>query len=292
MARDLRIEFKGALYHVVSRGNAGKPIFTSDEDREIFFRILKRVTSRYGFIIHAYCLMRNHYHLLIETPNANLSRGMQYLNGVYAQVFNRNNNHIGHLFHGRFKAILADKDRYLLELARYIVMNPVRAGIINDPASYRWSSYLATTGDRNPPDFLTVNFILSLFSIDVSTAQRMYKGFVLEGLHHEISFEIQTSVLLGDEIFILGMQNLLLEKKDIKEIPNKQKFIDKPKLEDIFQNIVDRDDRNRKIYRAVIIHGYTQKEVADFINLSYPTISLVIKAVENAIPHNHQRIKD
>ena len=133
MARPLRIEFEGALYHVTSRGNARQHIFLHDSDRKKFFDVLADVVERFQWICHAYCLMDNHYHLVIETPEANLSRGMRQLNGVYTQVFHRRHGRVGHLFQGRYKAILVEKESYLLELAKYVVLNPVRAGLVSYP---------------------------------------------------------------------------------------------------------------------------------------------------------------
>ena len=136
MARPLRLEFPGAVYHVTSRGNARAAIFLDDEDRPIFLGVLGAVVARFGWLCHAYCLMDNHYHLLLETPDPNLSRGMRQLNGVYTQRFNRRHGRVGHVLQGRFKAILVDRDGYLLELARYLVLNPVRAGRVKDPGRY------------------------------------------------------------------------------------------------------------------------------------------------------------
>jgi len=129
MARPLRIEYEGGLYHVTARGNAGADIYLEDSDRERFLEILGNSVERFRWICHAYCLMDSHYHLLVETPEPNLSRGMQYLNGVYTQWFNRQRRRYGHLFQGRFKSVVVEKESYLLELARYIVLNPVRAGL-------------------------------------------------------------------------------------------------------------------------------------------------------------------
>ena len=126
MARPLRLEFPGAVYHVSSRGNARQRIFFGDADRELFLDTLTQGIARYRWLCHAYCLMENHYHLLIETPRANLSLGMRQLNGIYTQTFNRRHHRVGHLFQGRFRAILVEKESYLLELCRYIVLNPVR----------------------------------------------------------------------------------------------------------------------------------------------------------------------
>ena len=157
MARPLRIEFSGAIYHVTSRGNARCAIYEDDEDRRAFLSALDRVMVRFHWICHAYCLMDNHYHLLIETPEGNLSQGMRQLNGVYTQGFNRRHNRVGHLFQGRFKAIVVDRDSYLLELCRYIVLNPVRAGEVSRPEEYRWSSYRATAGLSPGAGFLALS---------------------------------------------------------------------------------------------------------------------------------------
>ena len=148
MARPLRVEFPGALYHLTARGNARGAIFLDDEDRQGFLSVLGSVIDRFGWICHAYCLMGNHYHLMVETPSANLSKGARQLNGVYTQRFNRRHRRVGHLLQGRYKAILVERDSYLLELCRYIVLNPVRAGTVRRAGDYRWSSYRATAGVR------------------------------------------------------------------------------------------------------------------------------------------------
>ncbi len=146
MARPLRIEYEGAVYHVTSRGNARNKIFNDNRDREIFLSILSTVVVRYSWLCHSYCLMDNHYHIMIETPDANLSMGMRQLNGIYTQKYNKRHHKTGHIFEGRFKAILVQKDNYLLELCRYVVLNPVRAGVVGKPEDWRWSSYQATAG--------------------------------------------------------------------------------------------------------------------------------------------------
>ena len=141
MARPLRLEYAGALYHVTSRGDGREAIFLADGDRRLFLEVLAGVWSRFNWTVHAYCLMTNHYHVLVETPDANLSKGMRQLNGVYTQRFNRTYSRSGHVFQGRYKAILAQKEAYLLELARYVVLNPVRARMVRTTADWPWSSY-------------------------------------------------------------------------------------------------------------------------------------------------------
>ena len=133
MARPLRLEFEGALYHVTSRGDRREDIYETDADREAFLSLLGAVCDRYHWVCHAYCLMGNHYHLLIETPDANLSRGMRQLNGMYTRTFNIAHGRVGHVFQGRYKSIHVDADEYLMELARYVVLNPVRATMVARP---------------------------------------------------------------------------------------------------------------------------------------------------------------
>lgn len=211
MARPLRVEFPGALYHITSRGNAGQSIFLDDEDRLTFLDILAEVVERYRFRCYGYCLMDNHYHLLVETPEANLSRGMRQLNGVYTQAFNRRHKRSGHLFQGRYKAILVEKGAYLLELARYIVLNPVRVGLVRQPGRWRWSSYRATAGLEEVPPFLEVGWLLSQFDRDPERARRAYRRFVAQGKGVEIWGELKGGVILGGDAFVGKLKPLLRE---------------------------------------------------------------------------------
>ena len=164
MARPSRIEFAGALYHVTSRGDGREAIFLSDDDRRLFLDGLSAVVRDCNGAVHAYCLMDNHYHLLVETPDGNLSQGMRQLNGVYTQHFNRQQGRVGHVFQGRYQGILVQKEAYLLELARYVVLNSVRAGRVRSPAEWPWSSYRATAGLGDAPAWLCIDWLLSAFS--------------------------------------------------------------------------------------------------------------------------------
>jgi REP element-mobilizing transposase RayT len=157
MARPLRLEYEGAVYHVTSRGNAREAIFRVDPDRELFLEVLGATVERFGWVCYAYCLMTNHYHLLLETPEPNLSRGMRHLNGVYTQGFNRRHMRVGHVLQGRFKSIVVEKESHLLELARYVVLNPVRAKMVRSARDWPWSSYRATAGLGVAPPFLDVD---------------------------------------------------------------------------------------------------------------------------------------
>ena len=269
MARPLRLEFEGALYHITSRGN---------EKRDVFLEILAEVNRRYNWLCHAYCLMNNHYHLLIETPEGNLSRGMRQLNGVYTQRFNKKHQRIGHLFQGRYKAILIDKESHLLEVARYIVLNPVRAGMVDKPHEWRWSSFRATAFHKRPLPYLTVDWILDQFSQDRKTARREYIKFVMAGIGRvSIWEELKGQVLLGREEFIERFLPLLRGKEGQKEVPRQQRYLKRPGLGEIFLGVEDKKERDEKIIDAVYRYGYNQSEVAKHLGVHYSTISKILK---------------
>ena len=280
MARPLRIEYSGAVYHITSRGNARKKIYSDDEDRKNFFGVLETVLKKYNWLCHAYCLMDNHYHLLVETRDANLSIGMRQLNGVYTQFYNRRHRRPGHIFQGRYKAILVDKDNYLLELSRYVVLNPVRAKLVELPEHWKWSSYAATAGLKKVPDYLSVDWILGVFGTDRKTAQRQYRKFVKEGITRKSPWrELQGQILLGEDSFVERFKNLLGDKEAIKEIPRQQRYAGRLKLKEIFKrkNSGGKKGRNQGIYDAHINYGYTLKEIADYLGIHYTTVSKVIK---------------
>ena len=181
MARPVRLEYPGALWHVTVRGNERRHVFRAESDRLFFLDLLGRTVGLFRWRLHAYVLMGNHYHLLVETPEPTLSRGMRELNGVYTQAFNRRHRRSGHLFQGRFKSILVEKQPHLLELARYVVLNPVRARLVRSAGAWRWSSYRATAGLAPAPRWLEVEGTLDLFGGNRSLARASYRKFVGEG---------------------------------------------------------------------------------------------------------------
>ena len=282
MARPLRLEYEGAVYHITSRGNAREAIFLDDVDRSHFLEIFSDAVARHGLVCHAYCLMTNHYHLLIETPEANLSRGMHLLNGVYTQWFNHRHKRIGHLLQGRFKAILIEKESYLLELARYIVLNPVRAKMVRTVRDWPWSSYRATSGQSEIPKFLTIDWILAQFNQDRTQAVRAYRQFVREGRGVEVWGELRTGMFLGTDKFVKELKPLLAEKPIDPEIRIRERFAARPSLKNLFSDISDVTIRNERIYEAVQLHHYTLKEVGDFLGLHFSTISVITKRVSEA----------
>src|SRR6266511_4267743 len=179
MARPLRIEYPGAYYHITSRGNERKAIFRDDEDRVKFLELLGRAVEEFYIRLHGYVLMSNHYHILLETPNGNLNRALRYINGVYTQAFNRRHKRVGHLFQGRYKAILVDKDSYLLELSRYIHLNPWRVKRSMDTIKYPWCSLRSYFGARAAPAWLIVRDVMSQLG---SKGKRGYRQFVVDGI--------------------------------------------------------------------------------------------------------------
>lgn len=223
MARPLRIEYPGAYYHVISRGIGRESIFRSIRDREKFLEYLEIASDRFSIVIHTYCLMSNHYHLLMETPESNLSRSIQWLNVSYATYFNKKRKRSGHLFQGRFKAILIDADAYLKQLSRYIHLNPVRAKIVDSPGQYRWSSYTAFTGKQKPPIFLETDGLLSNFGKSKKEARKNYIDFVervnIKNLENPDS-HLTAGLILGDTDFINWVKDTFLsDRKDEKEKP-------------------------------------------------------------------------
>ncbi len=280
MARALRIEYAGAVYHVTSRGNEKKSIFLDNKDRILFLEILKEVTERFRWLCHAYCLMDNHYHLLIETPEGNLSKGMKHLNGKYTQAFNRKNERVGHLFQGRYKAVLIEKESHLLEVARYVVLNPVRAKVVENPSNWKWSSYNATAGFCKRPAYLTVDWVLSRFGKEEKTAQKRYREFINAGINKtDIWKDVKGKMVLGRADFVNKFKEFLKGKRNLKDIPKIQRFVDRPDLSELFTKrmIKTREKRDNIIIESVIRYGYDQAEVARYLNIHYSTVSKIIK---------------
>jgi REP element-mobilizing transposase RayT len=277
MARPLRIQYEGAFYHITARGNEKKDIFTNDADRNKFIKILESVAEKYRWIVHAYCVMSNHYHLVVETPLKNLSAGMRQLNGVYTQSFNKKHGRIGHLFQGRFKAYLIEKENYLLEVCRYIVLNPVRAGIVHDPLEWEYSSYRKTFGDRKCCKYLYPDLILSFFSNSLADAQKRYIKYVKEGIGKESPFnEAHGGFILGGEKFV---KSVLENDKNIdcEEIAIRERYVSRPNLRDIFAG----KERDESIAIAINRWRYSLEDVGKFVGLHYSWVSRIAKKAKN-----------
>ena len=222
MSRPLRIEYPDAWYHVMNRGRRGEQIFLEKRDYKIFLELLMESVQLWNLRIAAYCQMPNHYHLLVQTPAANLSRCMRHINGVYTQRFNRLHQCDGQLFRGRYKAIVVDADRYLLHLVRYIHRNPLRAGLVEDLSSYEWSSHRGYVSKSKRWDWLHKDLVLSVLSEDKRQRLRLYREFVVQGDSEEISEVFEKKKLpsiLGSEGFIDWIRSEFFESKKHREVP-------------------------------------------------------------------------
>lgn len=278
MSRPIRIEFAGALYHVTSRGDRQEAIYIDDEDRISFLTLLSKVSKDYNWLIHAYCLMDNHYHLLIETLDGNLSRGMRQLNGVYTQITNRYHGKVGHVFQGRYKAILVQKEKYLLELARYIVLNPVRARMVREAKDWPWSSYRQTSGMTSNDYWLTTEWLLSAFSKKSRTAQKKYRAFVDQGTTQPSPWEfLQNQVFLGSKEYVSRLLNDIDQEKDLSEIPKSQRK-EKPKKLAWYEKQAETRDEGIKL--SYDSGGYSMKEIGEYYKLHYSRISRIIKTAK------------
>ncbi|MDX8406563.1 MAG: transposase [Mariprofundus sp.] len=272
MVRPLRIEYPGALYHITSRGDGRDLIFLSDRDRLIFMDLIGELSSRFQWLIYAYCLMDNHYHLLAETQEANLCRGMRHLNGVYTQRFNRFNHRVGHVFQGRYKAILVQKETYFRKLVRYIVLNPVRAGMVSDPTDWPWSSHRAVLGTGRTQAWLCTEQLLSHFGEGQGGLKR-YCRFVYDSSHIACPWEdVQHQVYLGDECF----------SKDLKMIANcdhptginrAQRGVLALSLNEYKKKYADPIEAMVAAYHSGV---YTMREIGDFFGVHYMTVSRAV----------------
>jgi REP element-mobilizing transposase RayT len=280
VARPLRVEFEDALYHVHARGNERASIFRDDHDRRWLLAGLEQAVNRYGWICHAFCLMSNHFHLMLETPHANLSLGMRQLNGVYAARFNRRHDRVGHLFEGRFKAWLVEKDAYALGVARYVVLNPVRAGLCTHPRQWRWSSYRATAGIDPAPAFLTIGWLLDQLSLDRGEARRRYVAFVDEALD-ATSPRPLADLYLGTQEFVDATHPA---PPHSPEHPARQRHASRPSLGQLLTQGSDAE-----IGVAVHQHGYRLAQIAAHLRIHPTTATRRLQAFESSLPDLAER---
>lgn len=255
-------------------------VFEDDADRAAFLGLLEEALERFKWLCYAYVLMGNHYHLLIETLEASLSYGMRHVNGVYTQQFNRRHSQVGHLFQGRFKSILVDRQAYLLELCRYVVLNPVRAGMVEKPEEYEWSSYRETAGMATGVRFVRSDWVLSQFASDASRARRLYRDFVKSGIGGPRIWEdLRSQGILGGGDFIDAMGPALREKRFVREIPRRERLVSRPSLEDLFPygGSFEKDERNSLMRQAHLEHGYSFTEIAKRVGLHYATVSRIVR---------------
>lgn len=288
MSRPLRIEFEGAFYHITGRGNARQSIYADDEDRHVFLDVLSRTIARTSWKCHAYCLMTNHYHLVLETPIANLSSGMRELNGNYTQVFNRRHDRVGHLFEGRFKSILVEREPYLREVIRYVVLNPVRAGMVERVEDWPWSSFNATAGFAGCPDWLETAWILGCFDRNPGTAARLYAQFVLDGTKAGFLLKdvVDRQIYLGRKDFVASLQTVIQAGKDLSEIPKEQKSLARRDLPFFAREY---PDKGEAMARAYLSGFFTQGEIAEYFRVHYSTVSRHLKRYQEEAARQERR---
>ena len=279
MSRPIRIEFPDALYHVTARGDRREDIFEDDQDRQAFLLTLEQVVAQFNWLCYAWCLMDNHYHLLIQTPDGNLSKGMRQLNGVTTQTSNRRHRRVGHLFQGRFKAILVDHDAYLLELSRYIVLNPVRAGMVKAPGDWPWSSYRASAGLEPVAPWLAVDGVLSQFAKRRSLARQRYAQFVSEGIQADSPWQnLKGQIFLGDDQFVQQMQAKIesRQRNDV-QIPVAQR-----RSRPLSLPIIERSapDRNAAIVTAYATGAYSYQKIATHFGIHFTTVGRIVRRGE------------
>ena len=261
MARPLRLEVADGIYHLLARGNERRAIYRDESDRLLFLELLAATCERFRWRCFAYCQMTNHYHLLVRTPEPNLARGMRDVNGRYAQAFNRRHHRVGHLFQGRYRAILVDAETQLLAVLAYIVRNPVRAGMCEEPSAWPWSSHRATTGE-SPPGFLAVDELLAHFASDRDRARRSYRELTAgdpqaEGIHGN-------GALVGSDEFVARH---LRGHEPSPEIPSAQRRLPPPPL----GLLLARGEREA-IARAYEL-GYTMPAIARELGVHPSTVS-------------------
>jgi len=278
MTRPLRIEYAGAYYHVTSRGNEQKDVFNSRKDRERFLYYLETATERYGAAIHAYCLMSNHYHLLLETPRGNLSQIMRHINGAYTTYFNVKRKRVGHLFQGRYKAILIEADEYAKELSRYIHLNPVRAGMVERPEAFTWSSYNRYIGKEKSPEWLKTDFMLGYFDKKESSARKKYRQFVelMIGQKYESPLgDVVASTILGDKVFITEIVEKYLDrKKRDRDLPSLRNLSERRSVKEMSEKIYALAEGDKKLAKGMSIYichrysGAKLREIGDYFGIS------------------------
>src|SRR5215470_16053823 len=296
MARPLRLQFAGAVYHVMARGHERSAIFRDAEDRSKFLALLEQVAPEEKWIVHAYCLLGNHFHVLIETPEGALARGMRDLNGRYAQWFNWRHDRRGHVFEGRYRSAVVEKQTHLMELHRYIVLNPVRARLAERPSEWRWSSYRATVGSEKAPAWLETDWTLGQFGGRRSSAREAFQRFVSAGKVAGKEVEaLERAAYLGGREFLKRMQELVSSQEKDDEIPQRyRKASAQVKLEDIRRQVAREwdvkeealprrrggDDKKAAIYLARKLTRLGGREIGREFGVKAARVSNVVSQID------------
>lgn len=279
MARPLRIQFPGAFYHVLSRGNEQKAVFRREGDYGLFLKTLSECCLRFGVRVHAHCFMPTHFHLLLETQDGNLSEFMKRLLGVYTIRFNRRYRRCGHLFQGRYKAFLVEKESYLVELSRYIHLNPCRAGLVTSPEEYPWSSMALFLRDGSPP-FFRKDLILSQFA-----SPAVYRDFVFEGLvaKENLLPKAVGGLFLGSEPFVENFRQRVQEAGKTISCYRQLLQLSKTHLEQLLRG----ETQEVQIYCWWKIGRRTQREIGALFSKTDSAISHLIRRFEKKLDRDY-----
>ena len=305
MAKQWRIEYKGALYHVMSRGNEGCLIHTDNFDREMFLSVLGEMSERFKIEIHCWVLMSNHYHLLLKTRQANLSKGMQWFGATYTRRFNLKHRRSGHLFQCRFKSLLVENDSYLLGLSCYIHRNPLRAKIVKRLADYEWSSYRMYAYAEPGPEWLETGLILSQISGDNKSIAYRRKVQTYSGEEKKVIEDVHMGLVAGTKKFARFIKNKHMPKEPNEEIPQQKSRKDDFEIEHLLKktsSILECDikafknsrriSQTEKIKRDIMIYllwktgSFTNKEIASHFGIGYSAVSRRVSCCNNMIESN------
>ena len=279
MTRPLRIQYPGAMYHIISRGIGKMTIFHNNKDWKKFIHFMERVIKKYNWTCHAFCLMSTHYHISLETPDANMVPGMKQLNQFYSQFYNWKYQRVGPVLQGRYKAWLVDREEKFLDNCRYIVNNAVDAKMVQHPSEWPWSSFRATRGLEKVPAFMETDFLLGHFSSSRKKAQKMYEDFVMAGIGMESPLlEAKNQIFLGSESFVKEAMLHADNAQTLLGIPKAQKLAARPTLDDLFGNInyASKIKRNIKIKEAYDKHLYTLREIGQYLKLNPDYLSRLL----------------
>ena len=306
MARALRLSFENAFYHITARGIRKENIFYSDKDKKVFLDKINETFNKYSFVLYAYCLMDNHYHLFIKTPFANISQGMHYLNTSYANWFKAKHKLTGSIFQGRYKSILVDEDSYALVLSAYIHLNPLRAGMVENIEDYPFSSFLDYIGKRNPFIVLDMSLILNMLSDDIKQSQKGYQQFVIENTNLKNPIEKSyKNIALGSEKFIekiknkigsLGQNREVSRIKDVS-LPYKERIIDTVSKQFNVEKDAIFEKRRGNIYRKLTLYflkkysSLSLKQIGELFRMDYVAVSQAAKRFENELKKNKIALK-
>ena len=297
MARPLRVQYEGAIYHILSRGNKGDYIFAEEMDKESFIEIIKKGMEKYKVVLYTYCVMGNHYHLLLSVPGGELTSFMHFIGSSYGSYLRRSRGWIGHIFAGRYKSLCVEKEGYLLELSRYIHLNPVRAKIVKLPEEYQWSSYRYYIGQRNGPDWLNTEWLLEEYGNTIKASQRKYKEFVEAGIENPPKYPSENIVgqaILGSNSFIKKVIKGIKKDRPFGEVTAKRIFTDKIKLEELYKQVCTyyqkREDSSALSKEMQRMFIYLSKE---YTSAFHSEISEKVGGLSpSAITHTYKRTKN